>query len=182
MAQLISPGDTCPPGYAGLPSIFEFTNWDGYWVPYNCGQAAACTFLAYLGILAPAAAEAGKIMRLIEKTHPPDNMRGYFGTSRRRVERILRRHGVRISEVDDEDALRRSLDAGKPVIVMVAVPGLRVWRWNMPMGHWMVAYGYDSEHIYLTNRGRMTWTEFRRGWNGLVPRLVNMRQRGLVAE
>jgi hypothetical protein len=43
----------------------------------------------------------------------------------------------------------------------------------------MVAYGFDSDFVYLTNFGRMSWSDFRMGWRSLVPRLISMGQRGL---
>ena len=54
-------------------------------------------------------------------------------------------------------------------------------RYDRPGGHWTVAYGFDGEHIYLTNYGRMTWDDFRRAWMSFVPRLIDMHGKGLVA-
>jgi len=44
----------------------------------------------------------------------------------------------------------------------------------------MVAYGFDKDYLYLTNHGRMTWGDFRAGWDAVVPRLISMRRKGLV--
>ena len=44
----------------------------------------------------------------------------------------------------------------------------------------MVAYGFDNDYLYLTNHGRMTWGDFRAGWDAVVPRLISMRRKGLV--
>jgi hypothetical protein len=52
----------------------------------------------------------------------------------------------------------------------------------MPAGHWMVAYGFDKDNVYLTNWGCMSWEGFRQGWDALVPRLIGMSHRGLVAQ
>jgi predicted double-glycine peptidase len=182
MAATVSPAEAPPPGYAGLGSIFQYTNGDGRWVPFNCGQAAACTFLTHLGVLEPAAERAGHIMRLIEAEHPPDNVGGYFGTSRRRVERICRAHGVELREIQTEEELKQNLTEQRPVIVMLGVAGPRFWKWTMPAGHWMVAYGFDHDNVYLTNWGYMSWEGFRQGWDALVPRMIGMSHRGLVAE
>lgn len=179
MAGVIRPGEPLPDEYVGLDEFFEFTNWDGKWTPFNCGQAAACTLLHYEESLDPAA-EPAELMRTIEKAHPPDNLGGWFGTSRYCVERICRAHGVKLREIRGEDAFREQLTAGRPVIVMLGVPGKKLWKWHLPAGHWMVAYGFDGEYVYLSNKGRMTWDEFRRGWHGLVPRLIRMNGRGLV--
>jgi hypothetical protein len=179
MANLIRPDD-CVAGYRGLDTIFAYTNYDGDLVPYNCGQAAACTFLTHYGKFDGVEEKAGEVMRAIEGEHPPDNLGGYLGTSRRRVERICRAFGMRVEEAEGETELRAHLNEQRPVIVMVGVPGPKLWRWSLPAGHWMVAYGYDEQHLYLTNFGRMTWDQFRGGWRSIVPRLIRMNGRGLV--
>lgn len=36
-------------------------------------------------------------------------------------------------------------------------------------GHWVVAYGYDNSHVYVTNfRGgnKMTWDQLHKAWGG----------------
>ena len=68
-------------------------------------------------------------------------------------------------------------------MLMVGTEGPRIWKWHAPAGHWMVAYGYDANQIFLTNwcRPGMPWPEFRRRWGAIVPRLISMRNRGLVA-
>ena len=66
---------------------------------------------------------------------------------------------------------------------MLGVSSGTFWHIPLPGGHWMVAYGYDREHIYLTNleEGKMPWTEFRRRWRSWVSLLIRMRLRGLAA-
>jgi hypothetical protein len=122
-------------------------------------------------------------MTAVEDAHPPDNLGGWFGTSRRRVERICQAHGITLDEIHGEEALRSALGAGRPAAMMVELPGPMVWRWRAPVGHWMVAYGYDDRQLFLSNCGSpgMPWNEFRRAWNGLVPRLISMRNTALVA-
>lgn len=182
MAGLVHPEDSLAPDYRGLASIFEFTNGDGAFVRTNCGQAAAATLLTFYGKFALAALEPGQIMDAIEREDPPDNFGGAFGTSRRRVTRICRRHGILLREITGEVALRAELSKGKPAIVMLGVSAGRfLGRIDLPGGHWMVAYGFDGDRIYLTNHGWMTWDEFRRGWAGIVPRLIDMRGKGLVS-
>jgi hypothetical protein len=169
--------------YAGLESIFEYTNWDGKLCRANCGQAAAATFLTHAGLFPKDIAKACDVMTALEREHPPDQFGGFFGTGRRRVERICRAFGVRLKEICNEAKLRSQLAANRPVIVMLGVSSGRLWnRFDLPGGHWMVAYGFDNDNIYLTNHGKMTWEEFRKGWNSLVPRLIRMHGRGLVHE
>ena len=40
--------------------------------------------------------------------------------------------------------------------------------------------GGVAEQVHLTNWGTMPWSEFETGWTRLVPRLIQMSQRGLV--
>jgi hypothetical protein len=168
--------DTCD--YRGVKAIFEYTNTDGARVRTNCGQAAAATLLTFHGKLAPAPA---RVMARLERDFPPDNLGGLFGTSRRCVIRMCRAFGLRLIPVDGEDALRRQLAQGNPVAVMLGVSGGRFLHFDLPAGHWMTAYGYDCERIYLTNGSPMSWAEFRGGWDSYVPRFINMRRRGLAA-
>jgi hypothetical protein len=181
MAAFISPEKKNPTAYWGLDTIFEYTNDDGRLVDTNCGQAAAATFLTFHGKLPPLTERASQIMGAIEHDHPPDNFGGRFGTSRRQVVHICRDQGLRVMEVSGEEALRGQLAKHRPVIVMLGVSAGRFWNlFDLPGGHWMVAYGFDDDSVHLTNWGRMTWPEFRAGWNALVPRLIGMRGRGLV--
>jgi hypothetical protein len=182
MAGLIEIAAQALADFRGVPCIFEYINDDGGYVRTNCGQAAAATLLTFHGKLRPDAERARQVMAALEREHPPDNVGGLLGTSRRRVARILRAHGVRLRVVEGEEALRRELDRGHPVAVMLGVSGGTFLRFDLPGGHWMVAHGYDRDHVYLTNWGSMTWEEFRRGWAAFVPRLIGMRFRGLVAE
>src|SRR5436189_2260901 len=110
MSTLVHPDGADPATYRGLPAIYEYTNTDGDLPRFNCGQAAACTFLTQRGIFAeqldPEAARA--IMTAIESENPPDNAFGWFGTSRRRVERICRSYGIEVEEIAGEEELRAS--------------------------------------------------------------------------
>src|SRR5262249_9574236 len=101
--------------------------------------------------------------------------------SRRRVTQICHAHGLDVTPIRGEQALRAHLARRNPVVVMLGVSGGRFMRFELPGGHWMVAYGFDTDHVYLTNWGRMTWDRFRTGWSALVPRLISMRHQGLAA-
>jgi hypothetical protein len=184
MPSRIYPDGADPATYRGLPSVYEFINSDGELRGYNCGQAAACSLLSFAGVLVaePDPAVARKLMTAVEEANPPDNVGGWFGTSRRRVERICRTHGVDLDEVAGEAELRESLVAGRPVIVMVGTEGPRILKWYAPAGHWVLAYGYDDRQLFTTNwNGSIPWDEFRRRWSALVPRLIRMRNVGLAA-
>jgi len=186
VAGTLDPFDRDAGSYHGLPTLYGFENADGSLRKTNCGQAAACTLLVHLGAVPPCAdpEAACALMAAVEEAHPPDNFFGYFGTSRRRVERICHAHGITLDEVTGEDELRAAVAAGRPVAVMVQLPGRSFWRFTTPVGHWMVAYGYDERQVYLSNNGGtpgMAWDGFRVAWDGWVPRLISMRNTGLAA-
>ena len=181
MASLISPCDCDPRTYQGVDEIFEYTNSDGLHYATCCGQAAAATFLTHHQRLKPETGRAEEIMALLETKFPQDQLGGRCGTGRRQVERICHAHGIGLREIRCEKQLRLSLDANNPVIVMLGVSAGSFHGFSLPGGHWMVAYGYDRGHIYLSNHGRMTWRQFHQGWNALVPHLIRMHRRGLAA-
>lgn len=184
MAGSYQPSPASPPNYQGLPSLFGYENADGKLVSTNCGLAASATMLTYLGKmqadLTPTP-NGNPNMLALESTYPPNILFGLAGTSRGRVERILEAYGCEGVEVDGEDALRQSIQAGLPVAVMLQVPGNAVLGVTMPAGHWMVAYGFDDQNIFLTNcnSGGMTWDAFRQGWSDFLPWCIDMKNKGL---
>ena len=183
MAGVVSPDAPISVDYRGLPSIYEFTNADGGQPVVNCGYAAAATLLTFYGYISPATESPRRIMTKLEGEHPPDNLGGIFGSSRRRITRIFRRLGIHIGQICGEGQLREGLSQGCPVIVLIGVCAARLFnRIELPGGHWTVAYGFDDETIYLTNYGSMSWDRFRRVWVSLVPRLVDMHGKGLIIE
>ena len=183
MAGIVHPAIAPTAEYQGLPSIFEFTNADGGMPVVNCGYAAAATLLTFYGRISPAAESPRRIMRRLESEHPPDNLGGMFGSSRRRITRIFRRLRIRVALICGEKELRAAMRQGSPVIVLIGVCAAKLFnRIELPGGHWTVAYGFDNETIYLTNYGSMSWDRFRRVWVSLVPRLVNMHGKGLIIE
>lgn len=182
MPSLVQPLE-CLRDYLGLPELMEFTNDDGELCRTNCGQAAVATLLHFVeGDIVEAA--SASLMSWLETEHPPDNLGGWLGTSRRRVERGLRSRGHRPFAIEGVDRLRAMLARGRPVIVVVQMKAGRIWRFDLPGAHWMVAFGFDREHIYLTNRerNRMKWEEFVAGWSGWVPALTGMRGKGLIVD
>src|SRR5262245_38969492 len=107
MAATIHPDGADPATYRGLPALYESINADGEYRRFNCGQAAACTLLThYQAFPSDLDCDAAcQSMTEVEDDHPPDNFGGWFGTSRRRVERICRTHGFALEEIDGEDEL-----------------------------------------------------------------------------
>lgn len=178
MACIVRPPVAETSFYRGLDGIFEYTNFDGALQNWNCGQAAAATLLTHHGCMDPA--QAAQNMAWLEKHHPPDQFGGWFGTGRHRVERMLHAFSLDLIVVVGEAGLMQELERHNPVILML---GLSAGKWlgmDLPGGHWMVAYGYDAERIYLANGGTMTLDEIRTGWNTYLCRWVQMSRIGLA--
>src|SRR5260370_35163660 len=87
MARIIRPAITDPSNYRGLDWIFEYTNQDGALTTWNCGQAAAATFLTHHGAMDPV--QAALNFAWLEKHHAPDQLAGWCGTRRRRIEHLM---------------------------------------------------------------------------------------------
>lgn len=186
MAGNYRPGPNPSAGYQGLPYLFGYDNGDGIKHGTNCGMAASATLLTYLGKMPEAKTShpfSNPNMTVLETEYPPNILGGLAGTSRGRVERILEAFGCEVCEIHGEVDLRKTIHAGQPVAVMLQVTGKTIWGMTMPAGHWMVAYGFDEENIYLTNWGEpgMNWEVFRRGWSQLIPWCIHMDCRGLMA-
>lgn len=187
MADYYQPSLTADSRYTGLTELFGYINADGDCKGTNCGLAASATLLTYMGgmraTMTPSPL-ANPNLAVLESQFPPNILGGLAGTSRGRVERILDAFGYHTEEVAGEVALRAALQKSEPVAVMLQIPGKTVMGIQLPGGHWMVAYGYDAERIYLTNWHdfTMSWDEFRRGWSGWIPWCINMERKGLVAK
>jgi Peptidase_C39 like family len=178
MPRIIRPLPANPPQYRGLESIFEYTNNDGDLSAWNCGQAAAATFLTHHGAMDPAQATSN--MACLEKHHPPDQLLGWLGTGRRRIERIMRSFNLDLVEVNGIAEIRRQLDRKNPVLLMLGIPHGKYLGFNLPGGHWMVAYGYDARTVHLTNGPAMTWEEVEASWHSIAGLWIRMNGRGLA--
>src|SRR5262245_66413045 len=108
MAALIQFDKESAAEYQGLDAIFEYTNYDGECQDTNCGQAAAATLLTFHGKLPPQEEQAHDIMTAIESRHPPDNLGGRFGPSRRRGVRICKAFGLPVKVISGAAALPRA--------------------------------------------------------------------------
>lgn len=147
--------------------MFEFINDNNY----DCGQAAACTFLAHYKIL-----PANQILlKTVEKEFPPDVLFGWLGTSPSQVHEICKRWGDKqIEEVHGEMEVMAHL----PAIVLIQDGELG--------GHWTVVTekkDFDGvNYVYLTNyqEGWVEYTEFLQLWGGTIPRLAGFQYKGFV--
>lgn len=200
MAAVVSPSSPDTATYKGLAAIFGYRNQDGQKQNTNCGQAAACTMLTYRGKFTKDTTVPNPNMLTLEASYPPDNAGGLLGTSRKQIEAIFKAYDLKVATVSGQADLKTAIQNNKPVVVMTSVTyqSLPVFRTpsvsmfgvtipsistpkEIPTAHWMVAYGYDDNKIYLTNYGAMTWEEFLGRWGSLIGKAIDMQSKGLVA-
>lgn len=177
MARILQPGaDRLR--YRGLQWIFEYTNQDGALSGFNCGQAAAATFLTHYGKMDSLRA-AGN-MAWLEQHFPPDQFAGWCGTGRRQIERSLRAFGIEPMEVRGSAGIQDQLERGNPVLVMLGMSRGRLLGVDLPGGHWMVAFGHDGDNIHLTNGWPIPIRDLPAYWNTFTARWIRMNGLGLA--
>lgn len=132
--------------------MFEFINDNDY----DCGQAAAATFLAHYGMIPG----NQKLLSVIEKEFPPDIVFGWCGTSPGQVKKICEHWGLKIKE---------TTIITLPMIVLIQDGELG--------GHWAVL---DSK-THLTNYGCISDEEFLTLWNGVIPKLAGFNNKGFIS-
>lgn len=161
----------------GLGSIFQYTNDGMPSTKTTCGQAAIATILTHYNIKPR---DTGyTVVNDVYRRFAPDIAWGNLGTSWQQMNRALSAYGVPYNWYSGEAGLKNALNLYKPCIIMLDVGAIpeEGWGWG---GHWVVAYAYDNNHIYLTNwngnsqkyadGGKCTWAAFRKAWNAQLAR------------
>lgn len=160
-------------GFTGQPSIFQYTNTGMPTTNNSCGQAAIATILTYYRVKPQ---DTGyTVVREIYSRFGPDIAGGIMGTSWQRMGSALRGYGVPANWYGGEAGLKNAISLNKPCLVMLDVGAMPEEGWKSWGGHWVVAYGYDNDNVYLTNwnpgpsgysdGGKCSWAAFRKGWN-----------------
>jgi hypothetical protein len=164
----------------GLTSIFEYVNEDGN-SPINCcGQAAMATLLTKKGLMKTASAATN--VKTLEAQFPPDIAWGYFGTSKQRMEQMIKAQGRWMQTHTGHNALKLNVGVGIPVAVMLDVSKGMAGSASAQglAGHWMVVFAFDNKWVYTTNFGgeyrRIEWAKFNLGWNSWMPTAIGMYQ------
>jgi hypothetical protein len=162
-------------GFAGLQTIYQYDNFAPSPVDSNrsCGQAAVATALTAWGKMKPAS--SGQPVTTVWNKYGPNVAFGLAGTGWDQVDRALKGFGMKTYMNRGLTDLKAQIKAGRPSLVMVDVGAVsRVWG-----GHWVVAYAYDKDGIYVTNWNfngspyinYLSNSDFNKAWNGNIPQL-----------
>jgi hypothetical protein len=179
MADTVSPNSSAGQGLQGLTSMFQYVNGDGTLQETNCGQAAAATILTHYGIFEKKTERPNPNMTLLEDRYPPDVLFGVCGTSKTRMRQMLNENRLSLLHIKGETQLKNCIRNYSPVVVMLGISQV-ICGMTVPGGHWMVAYAYDNEYVYLTNYGQMSWGDFKRDWDSVVSLAIDMQNKGIV--
>ncbi|TCJ12653.1 hypothetical protein EPD60_15420 [Flaviaesturariibacter flavus] len=165
-------------GYNGICAITEFTNDDFPVRNTTCGQAAAVTAMWHAGL----GASYGDPKALAKSFYgyaPPKitvgglvEAKGSLGTDWRQINYGLdgyKSQGIRYNWQKGIDALKNELRKNVPCLFMLDTGTLPQYGYKWFTGHWVVAYGYDSKYVYVTNfpDNKMTWDELKKAWGGV---------------
>ncbi|MGE0549063.1 MAG: C39 family peptidase [Kofleriaceae bacterium] len=143
-----------------LPSVSQCTD-------YTCGPAALLAVCRYYGVGPATEREIEHAMQMSSRGSDPAHLIAA-------LDRFGLQHRERQPMTDDE--LRASLDAGRPVIVMLqawAEPRPVSYRDHWIDGHWVVAIGYTADGIVFEDplldgeRGFLGYDELDERWHDL---------------
>ena len=173
MPSLLLPPSTDTYKGVGDP-IIEFVNEDGKFSGWNCGQAAVASLLCQR---VPGASYS-PLMTELEANFGPDNPFN-LGTSPRQVRRALKAYGLNVKTVRGQHNLKRHM----PCIITFKFELMKVLGVSIPTAHWMMAYGYDDDYVYVTNwwDNRIAWPEFMAGWDWWGLNLMSVRAAAITA-
>lgn len=162
--------------YHGRCNIYEFTNYDFKDTQQTCGQAAMATAMWTAGLTfknPPVFAE-----QVYSYAPPKITLANLFpikdtlGTDWHQVQYGLDKYsnqGIKYTWVDGEAQIKKYLAMNWPVMLMLDTGTLPQYNYKWWTGHWVTAFGYDANYIYVSNfpQNRMTWKQlddaFRQG-------------------
>jgi hypothetical protein len=165
-------------GYYGMCAITEFTNSDFPVTKTTCGQAAVVTAMWQAGL--KASNDPKKLAKNFYNYAPPKitvgglvPIQGSLGTDWRQINYGLdgyKGQGIRYNWQKGTDALKNELRKNVPCLIMLDTGTLPQYGYQWYTGHWVVAYGYDSRYLYVTNfpNNKMTWDELKKAWGGVL--------------
>lgn len=162
-------------GYNGLCSIGEFTNDDFPVRKTTCGQAALVTALWQAGL--SSVYQPKELVKSLYEYAPPNvSVAGlnsdWFGSDWHRINYGLdgyKSQGINYNWQKGIPALQNELRKKVPCMIMLDTGTLKEYSYAWLTGHWVVAYGYDANYLYVTNfpDNRMTWDQLKKAWGGV---------------
>lgn len=163
--------------YRGRCEIFQFTNYDFPSTGNTCGQAAMATAMWTVGLTHNNNSKS--LAKSIFDYAPPKitlgnmiELRGTLGTDWRQINYGLdgfKGQGIKYTWVNGEAEIKKYLAMNLPVMIMLDTGTLPQYKYQWWTGHWVTAFGYDTNYIYVSNfpDNRMTWAQlndaFRKG-------------------
>jgi predicted double-glycine peptidase len=150
-----------------VPVVYQSHN-------YDCGAAALRAVCQYWGVGPEDEDDFIKACETDKQdgTHPDDIIRAAraFGL------KAGGREGISIEQ------LKHCIDLHRPVICAI-----QAWEWDSDEGHYVVAIGYDDNHILFQDpsiknnmRGRLSYDEFLERWHDVDRHGTILRQYGIV--
>jgi hypothetical protein len=156
-------------GYHGRCDIYQFTNDDFPSRGNTCAQAAMATAMWTAGLQPNGDSKA--FARNVFSVAPPKitlanlfPIKDSLGTDWHQVEYGLGHYsgqGIKYTWVDGEAQIKKYLDMNWPVMLMLDTGTLPQYNYQWWTGHWVTAFGYDKNYIYVSNfpQNRMTWAQ-----------------------
>lgn len=167
-------------GYRGRCSIYQFTNFDFPNTNNSCGQAAIATAMWTIGLDKNYASDA-EFAKSIWAYAPPKitlgnviQLKDSLGSDWRQINYAMdgygKLYGVKYTWVTGEAEIKKYLAMNLPVVIMLDTGTLKQYNYKWFTGHWVTAFGYDKDYIYVSNfpDNRMSWAELDKAFRGTL--------------
>lgn len=166
------------PGYVGMCGIYQFVNTDFPTTNNSCGQAAATTAMWNVA-LKNNYSTPQELAKSFYDYAPPKiivgglvQVQGSLGSDWRQLNYGMdgyKNYGVKYSWLKGENELKKYLGMQLPALIMLDTGTLSQYGYKWFTGHWVVAYGYDANGVYVTNfpNNKMSWADLRKAWGGV---------------
>lgn len=159
-------------GYNGKCNIYQYTNND-FPVNNNSSAQAALASAVYAVVAKEKIAGEKELAKTIWNVVPPkitlknmQQVKSTLGTDWKQVNYGLdilgMQYGVIYAWIAGVPEIKKYLAMQLPVMVMLDAGSLPQLNNKWWVGHWVTAFAYDKDYIYVTNfpKNRMTWAEF----------------------
>jgi hypothetical protein len=179
-------------GYKGRCEIYQFTNDDFPNRNNSCGQAAIATAMWTIGLKDKYASDH-EFAKSIWAYAPPKitlgnliQLQGSLGSDWRQLNYALdgygKLYGVKYSWITGEAEIKKYLAMNLPVVIMLDTGTLKQFNYQWFTGHWVTAFGYDKDYIYVSNfpESRMSWAELGAAFRGNLAQLHGTSGRAMV--